>query len=1435
MPEDITQKLGFDASSAIQELVRLRQELQNFKQSLQNVSGGLRKFPSAAVPAIKTFRELATAATSASAAIQSLAVAGGVRQAAAAVTNSFDQARTAVQGAGEAATQASTATKAAADTTATAAKKSGDAMDKAGKAGQNAGKAISISWKTIARVVQAQVIVRAVNTIISSFKEAREEAIQFSVAVAEAFTISGGALGSMDEMNERVRQLTLSLGATSDVVAEGVYQTLSNQVVEAGDALKFTEQAGKLAIATNSDLKDAVNALSSVMNSYGLDVTEATQVSDVLFKTVELGRTRLNEFGSTLGRLAPLTSALGISYQEMAAAVAAVTRKGVPTHTALTQILQVSQKLLRPTEKLQELYNKWGVETGPEAIERFGGLAGVLIKMKDETAGNDAAFSDLLGRVRAIVGALNLTTDGANDLTDALDAMNSVGGETSKAMDEIRESTGRQAIEAWNNLGTEMLTVGKTLAEITTPLAKGLQVIVDNMNSVIAVTVAVGVGFIALRAQAAAASSQMGVMALSVKGVGAALMSVLPIAILAAAAFAAVKAAEAWADWADSATENAERIANAETALTAAHERGTRERVETSRKEFAAQTKVAGTFFTEMSQLYQKDASEFETRSEVIGKVLDSTLSRLMKRRADAVKIVRDAVIEADDAIRTSAEKQATAQDKLDELNFKRRLRRLGARRAATAVHQRAEQTAARAAQAFATAGADEEAQAGARKLSQVAEVRAAEDASHQKTLGNFKGIQRAEKVLEGILQTRISGEKAFQAERTKLRDSEHRTELQRLEETGQAVEVLLEKMKDLADPTGKTFAQMEADTQRIAELVPEFARNLQGAFDFDAFEGLGLPAGIEELKTGVAEAFDKATFDWTRATADFKNAVTSQEYDVPVTLKISNEGFIEQFVASFGEVDLLGDPGQRAAKELKTAQDIVQRTEEAGRGVANSLDIITDRAGTIRSSLDISDLLSTWEKFYAVGARKAPFENMEEYHERVRKAVPELDALRGKVLELTNSLETSGKTGQAVIDEQRTAYKEIIDEAKRLEEEDIVSQNALNNLKLSTDRLKEMGAEVTKIKAFDESVSDIRAGTYEVALTRLSETSAQAKELVLTEELLGTKTKARNTELERSIAIHKLLNQGSQDNVTATDSEKEAVDSLSTAYEGAAEARKKLNEAGARGEAGDAGAAGPAGGEEAAAPSVDALAAQAAAAQQLQAELLLVNTEFANVISSASGLTTAVSAPLEPAIQLRDAFMGISQAIAGVSAAMPLVTGQLSGATSIAGALTSALNQSATAVSAITQATGSLSSSLAAAAGAGNTMAASMNAAAAAAVKAAQACAKAAQQCAGGSARASNGGRFFADGGRGTDTVPAMLTPGEFVVNAKSARNFFPQLQAINAGQSPVYREQGGQVTNIGDVNVTLQGGDGPPAQTIREIGNGLRRELRRKTVKLY
>lgn len=95
--------------------------------------------------------------------------------------------------------------------------------------------------------------------------------------------------------------------------------------------------------------------------------------------------------------------------------------------------------------------------------------------------------------------------------------------------------------------------------------------------------------------------------------------------------------------------------------------------------------------------------------------------------------------------------------------------------------------------------------------------------------------------------------------------------------------------------------------------------------------------------------------------------------------------------------------------------------------------------------------------------------------------------------------------------------------------------------------------------------------------------------------------------------------------------------------------------------------------------------------------------------------------------------------------------------------------------------------------------------------------------------------GRYFASGGdaRGIDSIPAMLAPNEFVINSRSSRRFFTQLQAINAGQRPVYRDSGGQVTNIGDVSITVQD-SGSPQKTAREVMKAFRRESRRGSSRL-
>jgi hypothetical protein len=95
-------------------------------------------------------------------------------------------------------------------------------------------------------------------------------------------------------------------------------------------------------------------------------------------------------------------------------------------------------------------------------------------------------------------------------------------------------------------------------------------------------------------------------------------------------------------------------------------------------------------------------------------------------------------------------------------------------------------------------------------------------------------------------------------------------------------------------------------------------------------------------------------------------------------------------------------------------------------------------------------------------------------------------------------------------------------------------------------------------------------------------------------------------------------------------------------------------------------------------------------------------------------------------------------------------------------------------------------------------------------------------------------GAQRFATGGIGTDTIPAMLSPGEFVINARSSQRFFSQLQSINAGNTPTFRD-GGTTNNttIGDIHVSSSSsGDG--RVIARDIMKSMTRELRRGSGKI-
>jgi TP901 family phage tail tape measure protein len=1267
-------------------------------------------------------------------------------------------------------------------------------------------------------------------------REARQAAQDFSTAVAEAFTISTGALGDMDQVSQSVLDLSRALGEPALEVAEGLYQTLSNQVVEAGDALRFESQAAELAIATHSELRDAVNALSSVMNSYGLDVSEVEHVSDVLFKTIELGRLRLSEFGNVLGRVSPLTAALGIRFEEMAAAIATITQKGVPAHTAITQLTQVSQKLLRPTAKLQELYEEWGVKTGPEAIRRFGGLREVLVKMQDASAGNDKEFADLLGRVRALVGALNLTTDSASALGEAMTEMTDSSKATQKALEEMRSSAGRRATEAFNRLGVTMIELGQHLLALTTPIVEIFDAAIRNANLLKAAAVGTIAGLTGMAFAAAGLAGSFASAAVQAAALRAVLITLLPVLLTTAAAYVALNIADWFKGVDETAGEAVDTMIKQNERLTAQHAKQTQIRIQATRDEMDERRKATSKYLTDASLAYRQDFNVLKAHSDAITKLVNEAFQDAVGKQKKAIADLKKAGLDADDAIKASAQEVANTQKSLSDASYKRDTRRLSDRQKLWADLDRAQDAAAKARTAYANAGANEEAVAAARELSHVAEKRAEEAVAQAERLGNVGLIRRAEEELAKVRQQRVKDETQFQVDRERAQGEAIKSGIKEAEGAITILEGLwdtaLEKVQRISEDAPKGPEAMVQSLKEFQALIPEVAEQAERAFDFSFADQIGLDPGLEKLAVGVTTALKSANLDYERLVNEFAAKLQSREIEAGVTLKIENEYIFEEVRRRFGEINPLGNTAENIEEITQVIDDLTIEALEFERAIADSEGNISHTVDTIRKQLEgitpapiptiDKEALKNAHRYSTEAERRASF---------AKESISFEDTLKAAILDGANILEKAKNEQRNITEAEAKRINLISEYGKRLEETGTISKNISGELgtlfKILVGSVEQLQA---SLKAYRENAKlqpAIEEGKQELERFKQAAIEGQKAQETVKDAAAGTKD-----EVSASVET-----QASMPEVTAAATQALAAETaealrLKAALEGAVTAQSSITSSTATSAAVSA-VTTP---EVTSSTATSAVAEQKAVTTELQAQTqeaekfnqvvgtlkntyAIVNpyvtetsTNTQAAATSASQMSNSVQTLVNPLIEANSQIQQTQAGTTGVNAELLATIKSTETLASVTSGWNAQLQKCVYSAGAAAQA---------------------MNLAAQAALQAARACAAATTACGGGRVTASRGGRYFASGGRGTDTIAARLSPGEFIINARSARTFFPQLQAINAGQQPVYREQGGSVTNVGDVNVTVQGGDNSQ-QTIREIANGLRRELSRGTIKL-
>lgn len=301
-----------------------------------------------------------------------------------------------------------------------------------------------LSWKNAARVFQFIILHRAFMSLAFSIRQGVSDAKEFSIRIAEIQTISSKAATSAGQWASTIRSLSEQFANPLLDTAEGIYQAISNQITKAASNTTFLVEAMRLSITTVSSFSDAVSASSAILNAFNMSQDRAAEVNAILFKTVELGRLRLSEFANTIGRVSALSDELGVSLIEQQAALATLTIQGVKSTRAETFLVNIFQKLIRPSEELKRIFQEWGVTSGEAAVKTFGFL-GVMQKLDQITKRSGdrlQEIGEIFQRIRATTGAAALDVD---TFTNSVNKMTTSLEDAQTAFETVMESAGKKA------------------------------------------------------------------------------------------------------------------------------------------------------------------------------------------------------------------------------------------------------------------------------------------------------------------------------------------------------------------------------------------------------------------------------------------------------------------------------------------------------------------------------------------------------------------------------------------------------------------------------------------------------------------------------------------------------------------------------------------------------------------------------------------------------------------------------------------------------------------------------------------------------------------------------------------------------------------------------------------------------------------------------
>lgn len=348
------------------------------------------------------------------------------------------------------------------------------ARDAASRTLQNIGREVSGLDRTvgrgmtnIGRNLERGLVVGGV-ALAGGIAYAVREAGNFEAALNTINTVAQVTPQRLGAIGDELRAMSRETGTSLDDLTTGYYDLVSAGI-KAADAQNVLRASNRLAIGGLSTTSEAIDLLTTAINSYGGDASRAAEFADYFAKAIEQGKVTAADLASSFANVGPLAANMGIELRELAAAYGQLTQKGETGASASTAMAAAMIALQRQTAPMEKLSRDLGINFAELAAQE--GLAKTWQLIAAEAAKAGIPLIEFTGRQEALAYVLGVSGDNIDTFNAKLEDMGSAGGTAARQMSERQQGLNFQLARFTANVRDAAIEIGTALLPEMTDLA----------------------------------------------------------------------------------------------------------------------------------------------------------------------------------------------------------------------------------------------------------------------------------------------------------------------------------------------------------------------------------------------------------------------------------------------------------------------------------------------------------------------------------------------------------------------------------------------------------------------------------------------------------------------------------------------------------------------------------------------------------------------------------------------------------------------------------------------------------------------------------------------------------------------------------------------------------------------------------------------------